>query len=97
MKQVQFVSVTPVELTEIITAKVSEVIGNEFEKIIQKHLQQNKEKEYVTRQEAAEMLSLSYSGLYKLVKKENVPIHKVGRKPYYKRQDILDILEYSPI
>ena len=93
MESIQFVSVSPSELTEIITSKMSELIGHEVEKALQKHLNVKSEKEFITRMEAAEMLSLSYSGLYKLIKKVNIKVYKVGKKPYYKKQDIIDILE----
>lgn len=93
MESIQFVSVTPRELTDVITTKVTEVIGTELEKVLQKHLAVKKEKEFITRTEAAEILSLSISGLYKLMKKRKIQVKKVGRKPYFRRQDILNILE----
>ena len=51
------------------------------------------EEKLLTREEAADMLSVSLVTLWKWTKNDIVPAFKIGRKVRYKKQEILASLE----
>lgn len=50
-------------------------------------------KDYYTREEAKELLKLSYATLWKYNKDGILPATKIGSRVYYKRKDIDDTME----
>lgn len=93
MENYTFTPVCPNELAETIAKLIPQIVGIEVKKVLQEHFYDQKEKEYITRTEAVSLLSLSYAGFYKVIKRENIEVFHIGRKPYYKREDILSLIE----
>ncbi len=50
------------------------------------------DKEYLTREEAKELLKVSYATLWKYNKDGILPATKIGSRVYYKRKDIDDAM-----
>lgn len=93
MENYTFTPVSPKELAETIAKLIPQLVGVEVRKVLIEHFQEQKEKEYLTRVEAVNLLSLSYAGFYKVIKREKIEVFHIGRKPYYKREDILSLIE----
>lgn len=89
MSQIQFIQVTPGELTEMISSMVAE----KLQVILNNQAPQTKEKEYLSREETAEILLISLSGLHKWCREGILNVHKVGKKSYFKRTEVLKVLD----
>jgi excisionase family DNA binding protein len=65
-------------------------ILNGFKDILNQHNQSSKDAEILlTREEAAEMLSISLVTLWKYTKDDIVPAYRIGTKIRYKKSEIL--------
>lgn len=93
MENYTFTPVSPNVLAETIAKLIPQIVGAEVKRILQEHFQDQKEKEYITRTEAVNILSLSYAGFYKVIKREKIEVFHIGRKPYYKREEILSLID----
>ncbi|WP_223550550.1 helix-turn-helix domain-containing protein [Aestuariivivens sp. NBU2969] len=51
------------------------------------------ERDYLTRDEAKDLLKISYATLWKYNKEGILPATKIGSRVYYKRKDIDDAME----
>jgi len=92
MGEIQFISVSPSELSELITKQVEERISDKLQTLIE---QKNVPKEYLSREETASLLNLSLSGLYKWINQGHIKVFKIGSKPYFKYSDIIELIENS--
>jgi excisionase family DNA binding protein len=86
-KKVIINEITADELASIVADKL--II--KMEKYIQDYLD-HKQDYLLTRQEAADFLSIDISTLYLWVKKDKVKSYGIGNRRYFKKQEIIDAL-----
>ncbi|WP_431159093.1 helix-turn-helix transcriptional regulator [Winogradskyella poriferorum] len=81
--QVQFISVTPEQLQR----KIIEGVKTQLEDL-KKHFKPKEPKEYLTRHELAEMLSIDLSTVYNWTKKGILTAHQIGGRVFYLRSEV---------
>lgn len=83
MSSVQFIQVTPQQLQE----EILKGVKNEIE-VLKAYLQPNKQTEYLTREETANLLKINLSTLHNWTKKGTISSYSLEGRVYYKRSDI---------
>jgi hypothetical protein len=83
MKQINFIQTTPEELNY----QFKRILHNHFEEF-KKYFQPKEPIEYLTRKETAELLKVDLSTLYSWNKKGILRPVGIGKRVYYRRQDI---------
>lgn len=63
------------------------------EMFVEKKKQAEDEERYLTRDEASKFLSCDLSTLWRLEKKGALPVHRFGKRPYYKKADLVRLME----
>lgn len=79
--------------TETVLEKISKI--EEELKNIKEHFQPKEPLELMTREETSEFLKVSLSTLWHRSKKGILPSYVIGNRVYYKRSEILDVLDKS--
>lgn len=80
---IQFVQVTPQQLQQ----EILDGIQTQLNALI-KHFQPQAPTEYLTRQEAAKLLKVDLSTIHNWTKSGNLTAHMIGKRVYYKRNEI---------
>ncbi|MEQ3501156.1 helix-turn-helix domain-containing protein [Tenacibaculum sp. SSH1-16] len=83
MHKINLIQVTPNQLEELIEKKLTE----QFEDL-KKQLQPKKQTNLLTRDEAIKLLQINLSTLYKYTKQGKLQAYKLGKRVYYKREEI---------
>jgi len=83
MGNIQFIQVTPDELTEVIVKGVK----NQLEEL-KKEFQPKQPTEYLTRNEVAKMLSIDLSTVHNWCKSKKLKPLGIGNRVYFRRTDI---------
>lgn len=83
MQTVQFIQVTPEQLQNAILEGVKTQIQD-----LKQHFQPKEPKEYLTRQEVAEMLKIDLSSVHNWTKKGILTSYQIGGRVYYKRIEL---------
>ena len=83
---------------QMTTQEFVEVLRNELlcvirEKESNEKKLESKEKEFYTRDEAKDLLKISYATLWKYNKDGTLPATKIGSRVYYRKKDIDDAME----
>jgi hypothetical protein len=88
---VQIIQVTPEELVEMISNSVK----MHFETFCQSSITIpcSEEKEFITRKELKEILSVSYVTIHNHVKRGILTKKYIGNKPYFKMSEVKKLLE----
>lgn len=63
------------------------------EMYVEKKKQEEDEERYLTRDEASKFFSCDLSTLWRLEKKGVLPVHRLGKRPYYKKADLVRLME----
>jgi excisionase family DNA binding protein len=63
------------------------------EMYVEKKKQEEDEERYLTRDEASKFLSCDLSTLWRMEKKGVLVAHRLGKKPYYKKADLVRLME----
>lgn len=72
---------TPAELERLITKSVAQAMAG---------IVQNTEPEFISIDQAAELVNLSKHTLYSIVNKREIPYYKRGKRLYFKKPDLQD-------
>lgn len=83
---VQFIGTSDVKLAELIAAQISGQLAEIKESI-------PRPEQLMTRQQAADFLSVDKVSLWRYTKGGKIPAHQIGSRVYYKRSEILECLE----
>jgi excisionase family DNA binding protein len=83
MKVLQFISITPKGLVELI----DQVLIKRFADL-KKNFQPKEPEEYLTRNEVAEMLKIDLSTVHNWTKKGILQAYQCGGRVYYKRSEV---------
>jgi len=83
---------TPDELKEMIYSTVKEVLSE-----IKEEMKPDEQDTLITRDEAAKLLRVSKTTLYHWGLNGKLGFYKIGRKVYYKRNEVLSSLERERI
>ncbi len=83
MSQVQFIQVTPEQLQNAIVEGINSKLDE-----LKNHLQPKEPNEYLTRQEVADLFNISLSTIHNHVKSGRLKPHYLGRRTYFKRQEV---------
>lgn len=90
MTQIQFIQVSPQELATLIQESVKQSLPNP-----PTSTSESIQKEILTRSETANLFSISLVCLHDWVKKQILKPYKVGNKTYFKRSEVLEVLNSS--
>lgn len=63
------------------------------EMFVEKKKQDEDEERYLTRDEASKFFSCDLSTLWRMEKKGVLVAHRLGKKPYYKKADLVRLME----
>ncbi len=92
MSQIQFIQVSPSELTEMIRSAVN----SDLQKVLQEFSAPKKEEpEFLSRRDTAAFLQISLPGLHAWCKKGILHPRKIGNRTFFKYSDILQVLNES--
>ena len=83
-QQVQLVSTTPDDLAKLISDKVIK----DFESMLQGIKTTPEKKEFITREEAANLLNVTYATLWRYGKSGKLKSYNFSNKVYYKLAEI---------
>ena len=83
-KQIQFVSTTPNDLAELISEKVKQALESQLKEIGTAP----EKKEFITREEARQLLDVTFATLWRYNKNGQLKAYKFHNKVYYKLSDI---------
>ncbi|WP_034042202.1 helix-turn-helix domain-containing protein [Wocania ichthyoenteri] len=83
MANIQFIQVTPDELTEVIVKGVKSQLDE-----LKKEFQPKQATEYLTRNEVANMLSIDLSTVHNWCKSKKLKPLGIGNRVYFRRTDI---------
>lgn len=81
--QIQFVQYTPEQLQQVIIEGVKTQLDD-----LKKHFQPKEPKQYLTRQEVAEMFSIDLSTVHNWKKKGILNAHQIGGRVFYLRDEV---------
>lgn len=84
------------EILQIENTQSSEFIPkilNGFKSILKEHSKSSKEDKLLTREETANMLSISLVTLWKWTKDDIIPAYRIGNKVRYKKSEVLAALK----
>ncbi|UPS92830.1 helix-turn-helix domain-containing protein [Bizionia sp. M204] len=85
------------EVIQITTSNESEFIPkilNGFKILLEEHNKSNSDSEILlTRQETANLLSVSLVSLWKWTKEDIIPAYRIGAKVRYKKNEVLQVLK----
>ena len=89
MKQIQFIQVTPEQLSEAIIDGVKTQFDN-----LKTHFVPKEPTEYLTRKEVSDLFKVDISTIHNWTVKGILKAYSIGRRVYYKRNEIeLAIIE----
>lgn len=93
MSQIQFIGTSPTELASLI----ADGIGKHIENLNRFNPLSDKDalKEVMTRRETAELFSVSLVTLHDWVNSGIIKPYKVGNRTYFKRSELLSVMELS--
>lgn len=92
MSQIQFIQVSPTELTEMIRS----VVKADIEKAIESLKGPNKEEpEFLSRRDTASLLQISLPGLHDWCKRGILKPRKIGNRTFFKYSEIIQVLNDS--
>ncbi len=83
MSQVQFIQVTPEQLQNAIIEGINSKLDE-----LKNHFQPKEPNDYLTRAEVSQMFNISLSTLHNHVKSGRLKPHYLGRRTYFKRQEV---------
>ncbi|WP_142785012.1 helix-turn-helix domain-containing protein [Changchengzhania lutea] len=83
MANIQFIQVTPDELTEVIVKGVKHQLDE-----LKKEFQPKQPTEYLTRNEVAKMLSIDLSTVHNWCKSKKLKPLGIGNRVYFRRVDV---------
>lgn len=83
MQNIQFIQYTPEQLQTAII----EGVKNHLDEL-KKHFQPKEPKQYLTRQEVAEMFSIDLSTVHNWTKKGILNAHQLGGRVFYLRDEV---------
>ena len=83
MEQVQFISITPAELSQAIIAGVKEQLDE-----LKKTFQPITPTEYMTRDEVKNLLKVDISTVHNWTKSGKLKSYGIGNRIYYKRDEV---------
>ena len=83
MKTVQLIEISPEELSELISKKVSEQLASFL-----KNFQPQQPKEYLTRQEVAKMFNVDISTVHNWCKSKKLNPLGIGSRVYFLRSEV---------
>ncbi len=83
MKQIQFIQVTPEQLQEAIINGVKNQLEN-----FKRHFQPKEPTEYLTRKEVSDLFKVDISTIHNWTVKGILKAYSIGRRVYYKRDEI---------
>lgn len=63
------------------------------EMFVEKKKQEEDEERYLTRDEASKFFSCNLSTLWRLEKRGLLNVHRLGNRPYYKKADLVRLME----
>jgi hypothetical protein len=92
--QIQFISVTPQELADLITKSVKTEI-QELVNATNKEQPQNDSEIYLTRKETATFLKISLVTVHSWVNGGLIRPLKIGNKTYFKKSELINVVESS--
>ncbi len=88
--QIQFISVNPNELADLISENVKASIQNLTKGLSE--LSTPQQKEIVTRKEVAEMFGISFVTLHEWTKNGILSPSKIGGRTFFKRSELMQLL-----
>lgn len=88
--QIQFISVNPNELADLISENVKASIQNLTKGLSE--LSKPQQKEIVTRKEVAEMFGISFVTLHEWTKNGILSPSKIGGRTFFKRSELMQLL-----
>jgi hypothetical protein len=88
--QIQFISVNPNELADLISENVKASIQNLAKGLSE--LSTPQQKEIVTRKEVAEMFGISFVTLHEWTKNGILSPSKIGGRTFFKRSELMQLL-----
>ena len=77
------IQTTPEQLTGVILSEIDKKLNE-----LKKDFQLKEQREYLTRNETAKLLSITLSTLHSWTKQGKIPALHLGGRVYYKRHDI---------
>lgn len=83
-KQVQFLMTSPEELAELISEKLKQALESQLKKIGTTP----EKKKFITREEAKQLLNVTFATLWRYNKNGQLKAYKFQNKVYYKLSDI---------
>ena len=83
-KQIQFVSISPDDLADLISKKVETTFQNQFREISAS----KEKKEFLTREETAKLLNVTYPTLWRYVRDGKLTQYNFEGKTFFKLSDI---------
>ncbi len=83
MKQIQFIQVTPEQLQNAIIQGVKTQLED-----LKTHFQPKEPKQYLTRQEVSQMLSVDLSTVHNWTKKGILTANQIGGRVFYLRSNV---------
>jgi DNA-directed RNA polymerase specialized sigma24 family protein len=92
MSNIQFIQVSPTELATLI----NEGLKNHIEQVLNElSSNQSKGKEYMSREETADFFGVSLVTIHSWTNSKILKHYKVGNRTYYKRAELVQVLENS--
>ena len=88
--QIQFISVNPNELADLISESVKASIQNLTRGLSE--LSTPQQKEIVTRKEVAEIFEISFVTLHDWIKNGILTPYKIGGRTFFKRSELMQLL-----
>lgn len=89
--QIQFISITPEQLVEVITNSVKEQLKDIKPSVEAEQMK----KEFLSRKEVADLFQVSLVTIHEWVKGNILKPYKMGNKTYFAYQEILNTLYKS--
>ena len=80
------------ELCELIKRSVAECFDNELKSFLKTSIQE--EEKLLNIQEACQLLKVSKVTIHKWKKNQTLPFHRMGRKIYFKRSELINSLKF---
>jgi hypothetical protein len=94
MDNIQFIQTTPQALANLIADNVREQLLN-FRTELEKKASQNTGKELLTRKETSEYFDVSLVTIHDWSKSGILKPYKVGNRTYFKRSEIMEVVNQS--
>jgi len=83
MKQIQFIQITPEQLKEKIVEGVKTQLDD-----LKEHFSPKEPTEYLTRKDVADLFKVDISTIHNWTVKDILKAYSIGRRVYYKRDEI---------